>query len=123
MLYDLLILYIAAQIMDLRSQQVRDTCTFLIKLSEILEEEQAMRLFVRDVFDTIFLALKAPHKLMSGYVDECILSLIRNTTFKSGLQLIVSEIKESKSKHMRERSMVLCTIYILYTIETSFCVC
>lgn len=92
--------------MDLRSQQVRDTCAFLTKLSEILEEEPAMKIFMRDVFETIFLALKAPHKLMSGYVDECILSILRNTTVKSALQLFVSEVKESKSKHMRERSMV-----------------
>jgi hypothetical protein len=92
--------------MDLRSQQVRDTCQFLIKLSDILEEEQAMKVFLRDVFDTIFLALKAPHKLMSGYVDECIMSMIRNTTFKSGVQTICNEFKDSKSKPMRERSMV-----------------
>lgn len=101
---------ILSQVMDLRSQQVRDTCAFLTKLSEILEEENVMKVFMRDVFDSIFLALKAPHKVISGYVDECILSVLRNTTFKSAVHTIVSEIKESKSKHMRERSMVRLTV-------------
>lgn len=92
--------------MDLRSQQVRDTCIFLTKLSEILEEDNSMKLFLRDVFETIFLALKATNKVMSGYVDECIFSLIRNTSFKSGLQTILNEYRDSKAKSARERCMV-----------------
>ena len=97
--------------MDLRSQQVRDTCLFLTKLSEILQDDQAMRQYLRDIFETMFLALKVPHKLMSGYVDECILSIIRSTSFKSGLAVILNEFRDSKSKQIRERSMVIPCLY------------
>ncbi len=65
-----------------------------------------MKQFLRDTFDSIFAALKAANKVMSGYVDECIISMIRNTQFKTGLSNIVNEIKESKSKQMHERCLV-----------------
>lgn len=93
-------------ILDLRSQQVRDTCAFLTRLAETLGDDVSMRSFLREIFDTVLQALKAPNKVMSGYVDECILSLIRTCPFKSGLASILTEIKDSKSKHMRERCLV-----------------
>ena len=92
--------------MDLRSQQIRDICIFLTQLSAILTDESSIKTFLRDTFDTILAALKAPNKVMSGYIDECIISLIRQTPFKSALTSIVNEIRDSKSKHMRERCMV-----------------
>lgn len=43
---------------------------------------------------------------MSGYVDECILSMIRHVTFKNGLTVMLSEMRDSKSKVARERCLV-----------------
>ena len=65
-----------------------------------------MRHFLRESFDSIYTASKVPNKVMSGYVDDCIISLIRHTTFKSSIQLITTEARESRSKGARERCMV-----------------
>lgn len=65
-----------------------------------------MKLFLRDSFLSIFEGVKVPNKVMSGYVDECIISLIRYTSFKSAVGPLVMEIKESKAKFVREKSLV-----------------
>eukprot|EP01035_Chromulina_nebulosa_P018142 gene18142-23796_t len=93
-------------ILDLRSQQVRDTCSFLIKLSQINKEN--MKVFMRELFPILLDALKVPNKVISGYVDDCILNIIKNTTFKSSLQLLVDHLRDSKSKLLREH----CIEYI-----------
>mmetsp|Transcript_15751 Transcript_15751/g.23673 ORF Transcript_15751/g.23673 Transcript_15751/m.23673 type:complete len:588 (-) Transcript_15751:65-1828(-) len=90
-------------ILDLRSQQVRDTCTFLARLSIITKD--LMRHFLREAFESIFIAVKVPNKVMSGYVNECIISLIRHTTFKSAIPLIIGDINNSRSKGVREHCM------------------
>lgn len=91
-------------ILDLRSQQVRDTCIFLTQLSKITGD--LMRFFLRDTFESIFIAVKVPHKIMSGYVDECIISMLQHTTFKSAIPVIIDEYKKSKSKAAREKCLV-----------------
>jgi hypothetical protein len=83
---------------------VRDTCAFLTRVSLITKE--AMRHFLRETFESIFVASKVPNKVMSGFVDDCIIVLIRNTTFKSAIPLIVAEIRDSRSKSVRERCFV-----------------
>jgi len=93
-------------ISDLRSQQVRDTCLFLTALASIAGDQ--IKLLLREIFPTILEAMKQPHKVMSGYIDNCILSMIRNATFKVCISMIVGEIKESKSKMVREN----CIEYI-----------
>jgi hypothetical protein len=65
-----------------------------------------MRNFLRETFESIYTASKVPNKVMSGYVDDCIISLIRHTTFRSSIQLITTEARESRSKGVRERCMV-----------------
>lgn len=87
-------------ISDLRSQQVRDTCLFLSALASAAGDQ--IKLLLREVFPTILEAMKQPHKVISGYIDNCILSMIRNANFKVCIPMIVSEIKESKSKMVRE---------------------
>lgn len=92
----------ATQIADLRSQQVRDTCQFLMVLSTVTKDN--MRFLLRETFEAIFLAAKIPNKVMAGYVHECIIFIIRHSTFKSSIQLILAEIKDGRSKVVRERS-------------------
>jgi hypothetical protein len=99
-----LILIEFLQILDLRSQQVRDTCAFLTRLSIITKD--LMRNFLRETFESIYTASKVPNKVMSNYVDDCIISLIRHTTFRSSIPLITTEARESRSKGVRERCMV-----------------
>jgi hypothetical protein len=122
------------QILDLRSQQVRDTCKFLTRLSVVTKD--VMKLFLRETFDIIYKAVQQvriislivnnlksylfhvsivtfqPHAIMSGYVDECIISMIRNTTFKSALPTFATEIQNSKSKLARERCLVWHYVYL-----------
>jgi hypothetical protein len=65
-----------------------------------------MRFFLRETFESIFQAVKVPNKIMSGYVDECIVSMIRHTTFKSAIPLIAADMKDSRAKGVREHCMV-----------------
>lgn len=65
-----------------------------------------MKPFLRDSFTHILEGIKVPNKVMSGYVDECIQSMIRYCTFKTGIPVITMEIKESKAKMVREKCMV-----------------
>ena len=65
-----------------------------------------MKGFLRDSFNSILDGIKVPNKVMSGYVDECILLLISNVTFKSAIQLVVNEVKDNKAKYVRERCLV-----------------
>jgi len=90
-------------ISDLRSQQVRDTCIFLVQLARITGEK--MKPFLRDSFTGILEAVKVPNKVMSGYVDECILSMIRYTIFKSAIPTLAMELKENKAKFVREKCL------------------
>eukprot|EP01041_Mallomonas_annulata_P007250 gene7250-14786_t len=94
---------IKEMISDLRSQQVRDTCQFLITLAQVCGDHT--RNFLRDSFCHILDGIKIPAKVFSGYVDECIISIIRSCTFKSGIPMIVREIKEHKAKYVRERCL------------------
>jgi len=96
-------------IADLRSQQVRDTCAFLVRLSQIVGDH--MRHFLRDSFAFILDGVKVPNKVMSGFVDECIMNMIKNTTFKTGIHILVSEIRDSKAKVVRERCLVSLSSY------------
>ena len=91
---------------DLRSQQVRDTCTFLSTMSIVLGDH--MRHFLRDLFPYILDSVKQTNKVMGGYVDECIVTMIRNSTFKTCIPIIIEQMQHSKSKLYRER----CIDYI-----------
>jgi hypothetical protein len=50
-------------------------------------------------------ALKVPNKVMSGYVDNCILEVLKLTTFKPAIPLIMAEIRDCKNKLVRERCL------------------
>lgn len=89
---------------DLRSQQVRDVCQFLITLAEITTGR--MKSFMRDSFVFILDGAKISNKVMAGYVDQCIMSIIKNVTFKSAIVLLTNEIKDSKAKIFREKCLV-----------------
>jgi hypothetical protein len=78
-----------------------------MRLAEVTGER--MKPFLRDSFATILEGAKIPHKVTSGYIDECIVHLIKHVTFKGAIVLIMHEIKESKSKAMRERCLVSYT--------------
>jgi hypothetical protein len=83
-----------------------------IRLAEVTGDH--MKLLLRDIFPIIVDGLKVPNKTMSGYVDNCILNLIKNVTFKSGLPVLSSEIREHKAKFVRERCLVM-------SLSTSHC--
>ncbi len=89
----------------MRSQQVRDTCHFLITLAQVCGDHT--KIVLRDTFVFVLDGLKIPGKVFSNYIDECILSLIRACTFKFCISSIVKEIKESKAKFVRERCLVI----------------
>lgn len=65
-----------------------------------------MKMLLRDIFTNILDGVKVPNKVMSGYVDECILEMIKHSTFKSAIPSIVNEIVNSKAKNLRERCLV-----------------
>ena len=91
-------------ITDLRSQQVREICTFLVRLSSVAKDHS--KLLFRELFPFILDGVKVPNRVMSGYVDNAILAMIKNTIFKSCLPILVLEIKESKAKLVREHCLV-----------------
>lgn len=90
-----------------------------MRLAEVTGDR--MKSFLRDSFSTILEGVKIPHKVTSGYIDECIMHLIKHVTFKCAIVHIMHEIKESKSKLLRERCLVshfiiYITIYIVISI-------
>jgi hypothetical protein len=89
---------------DLRSQQIRDICLFLIKFSEVAKDH--MKIFLRETFNSILEGVKVPNRVMSGYVDHAILTMIKNTTFKTCIPHLIFEIRDSKAKLVRERCLV-----------------
>lgn len=89
---------------DLRSQQVRDICLFLVALAEVIGDR--MKFLLRDTFAFILEGVKVPNKVMSGFVDECIILLIRHCVFKNAIPTLVSEVKDNKAKQVREKCMV-----------------
>lgn len=95
---------VKAVISDLRSQQIRDICIFLIKVSEITKDH--MKSFLREAFNFILDGVKVPNRVMSGFVDHAILTMIKNTTFKSCIPSLLSEIQYSKAKLVREKCLV-----------------
>ena len=68
-------------ILDQRSQQIRDTCAFLTVLAKKTGDN--MKGLLREIFSTMLEAMKQPNKVVSGYIDDCIISLIRSITFKN----------------------------------------
>lgn len=95
---------IAKVICDNRSQHTRDICFFLIKLSEVTKDH--MKVLLRENFSSILDGIKVPNRVMNGYVHNAISIIISNTTFLSCIPKLLSEIKESKAKQVRERCLV-----------------
>lgn len=92
-------------ISDLRSQQVRDACTLLSKVTSYGGERSSLKLFLRDSFGFILEGVKVPNKVMSGFVHDSILSMIQSVTFKSALAVLCTEAKDNKAKLVRERCL------------------
>jgi hypothetical protein len=91
-----------------------------MRLAEVAGDR--MKPFLRDSFSTILEGVKIPHKITSGYIDECVVHLIKHVTFKGAIVLFMHEIKESKSKIMRERCLVSfllsgCNIFTPLTLS------
>jgi len=85
-----------------------------MKLSDVTGDR--MKPFLRDSFSTILEGVKIPHKVTSGYIDECIVHLIKRVTFKSAIILFMHEIKDSMSKILRERCLVRTQLNIFMTV-------
>lgn len=83
-----------------------------IKLSPIFYSQ------VRSFPPAVIEAMKQPNKVVNSYIDECILSMIRSTKFKSCIPIIVAEIKEIKSKIVRENCLeYLSEILLKWNIQ------
>jgi hypothetical protein len=85
---------------DLRSQQVRDTCLFLNKLAEITKDH--MKFLLREIFSSLLDGIKNPNKVMSSFVDATIIHIIKHSTWKPALTMLINEIKDNKAKRVRE---------------------
>lgn len=85
---------------DLRSQQVRDTCLFLNKLAEITKDH--IKLLLRDIFSSLLDGIKVPNRVMSGFVDATILHIIKHSTWKPAITILINDIKDNKAKRVRE---------------------
>lgn len=108
---------------DLRSQQVKELAILLTTLAEVGKDH--LKLLLRDTYVQIFDGVKVPHKLMSGYVDESILSILRNGTFKFLIPALIQEINESKAGRVRERFLVsseqsMCQVPCATLFRTSY---
>lgn len=97
---------------DLRSQQVRDTCTLLNIMSIMLGDQ--MRVLLRDICETMLDSVKVANKVISGYIDDCILCLLKHVTNKSCIGIIWSNFVQNKSKSFRER----CLLYLNEIVTT-----
>ena len=109
---------------DLRSIQIRDTCLFLVKLAEVTKDNINMKAMLREVFSFILDGIKVPNRVMSGYVDTAIISMIKHTTFKTCLPSLITEIKNSKAKLVREHCLVSNFSYLIHSLLlllSSFC--
>lgn len=73
-------------------------------LAEVTRDN--MKLLLREIYVFIFDAIKVPHKLMAGYVDESIVNIIKCGTFKFFIPHLVQEICEHKSGKVREKCLV-----------------
>lgn len=94
---------VKSMILDLRSQQVRDTCLFLTTLAKVGGD--LVKPLWKEIFRDILKAVQMPNKVMSSMVDDCIIEIIRHSTFKSVIVLLISEYKESRSKSFRENCL------------------
>ena len=88
---------------DPRSQQVRDVCFFLSQLSETAHD--LMAFLLRDVFAFILDGIKNTNKLMASFVNDCIVIIIKNVTYKGSITLLLNEIRTNKAKFVREKCM------------------
>jgi uncharacterized Zn finger protein len=86
----------------------------LIWLSKVSGDR--MKPFLRDCFVHILEGIKVPNKVMSGYVDDCISTMIKYSVFKSAVIPICTEVKENKAKIVREKCLVSFIIIILFFI-------
>ena len=93
-----------AMIADLRSQQVKEACNLITAISEASKDR--MKVLLREIYVTLFDAIKVPHKLTVGHVDDTILSILRIGTFRFFIPHLVQEIGEHKSSKVRERFLV-----------------
>jgi hypothetical protein len=80
----------------------------------LIDISLGLKAFLRDSFIHILEGIKVPNKVMSGYVDDCISTMIKNCCFKSCIIYLVNEMRENKAKVVRERCMVRLRIHRLH---------
>ncbi len=85
-------------------------------LSTLAQKSQdKMKPFLRDSFPAILEGIKVPNKVMSGYVDDCIFRMIGDTSFKSGIGVLAQELRDNKSKLVREKCLVRFFFLLVFT--------
>jgi hypothetical protein len=85
---------------DLRSQMVREACIAFEKLS--ISGKSPVRQLVKDVLPVLTTVRGCGNKVNSGYIHECIKSVIRNTPLKAILAHMADIGKMSKNALVRE---------------------
>jgi len=61
-----------------------------------------MRPFIREILPTLVEILGSGNKVIQGFIDECITTIIQHSKFRHQLHEITDPIKNSKSKLLRE---------------------
>jgi len=89
---------------DLRSSLVREGCKTLESLVIVVGDE--MRPLIRDILPTLIEILGSGNKVIQGFMDECISSIIRHSKFKQHINEFIDQVKNSRSKSLRENCMV-----------------
>lgn len=82
---------------------MRDICVLLTTLARVAGDR--IKPLMRDVFANILDGIKVPNKVLSGYVDDCIITMIKNAVFKSAIPQLLQEVKDNKAKAVRERCL------------------
>jgi len=63
-----------------------------------------MKAFLRDIFHVLLDGIKVKNKVMSAFVDSCILAIVRNcSAFRYCISILAGEQNVSKNKFVRER--------------------
>eukprot|EP00753_Platysulcus_tardus_P017957 PLAT6649.1.p1 GENE.PLAT6649.1~~PLAT6649.1.p1 ORF type:complete len:609 (-),score=252.90 PLAT6649.1:75-1778(-) len=107
----LLIPLLESQLTDLRSALVREACKALEAVSMAVGD--GARPLVKALLPSLIDVAACANKVISGYADDCVRSLLQNTHVRRAIPRIVKLIRSSKSKGVRNN----CAEYLLLVLR------
>eukprot|EP00469_Lotharella_globosa_P017968 CAMPEP_0167815710 /NCGR_PEP_ID=MMETSP0112_2-20121227/3178_1 /TAXON_ID=91324 /ORGANISM="Lotharella globosa, Strain CCCM811" /LENGTH=828 /DNA_ID=CAMNT_0007715169 /DNA_START=98 /DNA_END=2587 /DNA_ORIENTATION=- len=93
------------QLIDLRSEILRQACQTISTMAECLQEH--MRKLGNEIMPNLLLAATTVNRVIRQYAITCCHNLIANVTGKNMLMPIITTLRETKSKQMRPIMMEL----------------